>query len=287
MPLKHSTETMLVVFLGIAIMLAGIACAVLPSPLHAPLAWTLVFIASIVYPLSLYPLLKKRRADYEFRALHFVPAGILLIWLVLQLLSAYLPLLSHVTQAYVWGWSLPVVAAALVALVWFCLHVIRQRKVRLLYLAALFVPFFAVAMVGEQFQWPEQIASVLSGSASSVAVTGSGIVVSSVTSEGSSNLGHSSDETEEAYRASLRRMARRNARLAALGQQPVSIHGATDGVLLSSSASSTQIAATTPTGPKTPPHLPSSGLGMDALLLTFIAAYCAVLHERARRRAIA
>ncbi len=284
MPLKHATETLLVVLLGFAIILAGIACAVLPPPARAPLAWILVFAASVAYPLSLYPLLKKRRADYSFRALHFLPAGILLVWLCLQLLSSYTPSLGGLMLAFIWGWSLPVVAGSLVALVWFCLHVIRQRRVRLLYLSALFVPFLAIAVVGENFQWPEQIASVLSGSASSK-TAGSGTVVATIIpSEQSSNLARSSDETEEAYRAELRRMERRKARLAELQNQPSSFHGATDGVLLGASVSSAPIAATIPGRPKIPPHLPSSGPNIEVLFLLMIAGYCAVLHQRARLR---
>lgn len=283
MPLKHSTETWLVGFLALAIVIAGIACAVLPSPAQAPLAWLILFGLSIAYPLSLYPLFRDRRADYEFRILHFLPAAILFVWLILQLLSAYIPSISGLMHAYVWGWSLPAVAGSFVALVWFCLHVIRQRQPRLSFLALLFIPFLLLGIVGENFQWPEQIASVWNGSTSS---TGSGTIIAGpISSATSSNLEPSSDPAEEALRMALRRQERRKERLLRLGEEPQSVHGALDGVAITAGNSS-QIATAVPNG--TPPHLPSSGMnGIEMILISFVAIYCALLHERARRRAIA
>lgn len=280
MPLKHSTETWLVACLGIAIVAAGIACAVLPPLTRAPLLWAILFALSIAYPLSLYPLFKERRADYEFRMLHFIPAGMFLLWFILQLLTLVIPAVSLLTRFFVWGWSLPLVIAAFAALVWFCLHVIRQRQQRLFYLAAILVPFLVIAAAGESFQWPEEIASVLSGTTSSA--SSNPVIVGSVTSQGSSNLGKSTDRNEEKLREALRRMQRRQQRLAALANQPSSVQGAINGVMITGTQSSA--IASTITGTTTPPHLPSSGAGTESLLLIIIAGYCALLHRRATLR---
>ncbi len=288
MPLKHSTETWLVALLGVAIVLAGVACAILPSPVHAPLLWILLFAVSLAYPLSLYPLFQARRADYEFRVLHFLPALILFVWLILELLLSYIPSIGGLMSAYRWGWSLPAVLGSLAALVWYCLHVIRQRAARLRFLALLFVPFVILGILGENFQWPEQLASVLSGSSSSI-VTGSGttIIAGTVSSETSSNLNPSSDPDEEKLRMALRRQERRKARLLEMQNEPVAVHGAKDGIAMIGRYSSL-IAANIPGGTNPPPHLPSSGIGgVEAVALMFVAAYCAILHERARRRTIA
>ncbi len=279
MPLKHSTETWLVVFLGIAIMVAGIACAVLPALTYAPLLWAILFALSIAYPLSLYPLFKERRADYEFRMLHFVPAGMLVLWLLLQLLTLAIPAVAILTSFFVWGWSLPLVILSFAALTWFCLHVIRQRQQRLTFLAVALALFLGIAIAGETFKWPEQIASILSGSSSSTSSVP--VIAGADSSAGSSNLGKSDDPSEEKLRVTLRRMERRKERLAELADDPLVVRGAIDGVLMASSQGSVIAAVPSKT---TPPHLTSSGMETQAFILAVIALYCGLLHQRAKNR---
>ena len=84
MPLKHFTETFLVVVLGAVIALTGLLTATLPNLPDGALPWAVLFILSVVYPLSLYSLFQRRRADNTFRNLHWFPAGMLLVWLMLQ-----------------------------------------------------------------------------------------------------------------------------------------------------------------------------------------------------------
>ncbi len=276
MPLKHATETWLVLLLAISIVMAGVACAVLPAPASAPVLWVILFALSIAYPLSLYPLFKERRADYVFRAMHFLPAAILFVWLMLQLLNASFPAARTLTHWYVWGWSLPVVTLSLLGVLWFCLHVIRQRRQRMTYLAALFVPFLIIAMAGENQQWPQTIASLLSGEGPQITTTGS-VIVGTISSAGSSNLGQSDDPTEEKLRAALRRMERRQQRLARLQEEPDPVYSAVNGVLVTAN-----IPSKSPT--TQPPHLPSSGPGIEVFAVVIVAGYCALLQKRAMLR---
>ncbi len=282
MPLKHSTETWLVFLLGAVIALTGVACALLQGLSNPSLPWAIFFAISIAYPLSLYPLFRERRADYTFRLLHFVPAAMLLVWLLLRFLGFALPALTVFSKGFVWGWSLPVVTLGFLAVLWFCLAVLRQRRQRSMALLALFLPFVILAAAGEQMQWPQQLAALLGGSQSS---SGSGTIIAGpISSESSSNLSPSLNENEEKWRAELRRLERRKERLAALENQPSSVNGAKDGVIITGSQSS-QVAAI-PTKPvQNPPHLPSSGFGMEVFVPLAMAGYCATLHRRAKRRA--
>jgi|CXWL01.1.fsa_nt_gi hypothetical protein len=282
MPLKHSTETLLVFFLGIAIVIAGFVCALLPPLVVTPIPWVVAFGVALAYPLSLYPLFKERRADYLFRGLHFTPALILLIWFLLQVLATYYPIVATVLPWYTWGWSTPVVIAGFLTLFWFCLRVIRQWTTRAGLLTLLLVPFVFLGMLGEKMQWPSEVASVLWNLPKQ---NSTGAVIASVSSSASSkNLEKSLNETEEKYRAELRRIARRQIRVSHLQLQPASVHGATYGAYIASQSGSLTSAFISSKPKGNPPHLPSSGMGVEAIFLAMCAGYCAVLHERARQR---
>lgn len=161
MPLKHQTETTLVVVLGVAMALSGVVVAVL-SFLSAPwLLWIAAFFVSLAYPLVLYPHFRERRADYEFRLLHFAPALFLLIWMALTVFTSVVPLLSFVRASLVFAWALPLVAVGFGLLTWFCLHVLRQWPQRLLMLGLVIIPFSLLGFVSDHFHWNAQIAAVL------------------------------------------------------------------------------------------------------------------------------
>lgn len=169
MPLKHQTETALVGILGIAMALAGIVVAVLSFVTSPWLLWIAAFFVSLAYPLILYPHFRERRADYEFRLLHFAPASFLLLWLLLTVLSPVVPFLAIVRTALTIFWALPLVLVGFALLAWFCLRVIRQWPRRLGTLLAILVPFAFLGIVGQNLDWNTQMASLLeTGTGSSV-----------------------------------------------------------------------------------------------------------------------
>lgn len=169
MPLKHSTETTLVAVLGVAMALTGIVVAVLTFLASPWMLWIAAFFVSLAYPLALYPHFRTARADYEFRLLHFVPALVLLLWLVLRILAPTVPALGVVLAIATVAWALPIVFLGFLALAWFCLHVIRQRGTRLGALAAILVPFAILGIFGDRFEWNRQLAGLFdTGTGSSV-----------------------------------------------------------------------------------------------------------------------
>lgn len=182
MPLKHSTETTLVVVLGLAMALAGVVVAVLSLVSSPWLLWIAAFFISLAYPLVLYPHFRERRADYEFRLLHFAPAIVLLTWLILTVLAPVVPFLGFLLGILTFGWALPLVALGFLLLAWFCLTVIRQWSRRLGGLALVFVPFAALALFGQQLQWNTQLASLLEPRAGSGSVSSGPIAAGSATS---------------------------------------------------------------------------------------------------------
>jgi hypothetical protein len=218
MPLKHLTETVLVVILALIIVLTGAIIGVLPSLSQSILPWLVAFILSLAYPLALYPLLRSRRADYPFRVLQFAPAFLLLIWLVLDLLASVVPGMGLLLGMYVWGWTNLAVIAAFVAIAWFCMLVIRQRSSRLTFLALILVPFIAFGAVSERYQWRER----LTASVWPRLGVGSGIIIAAVPDDGR-NTEPSENPDEEKWRANLRLMDRRNARLKKRGGELASL----------------------------------------------------------------
>ncbi len=171
MPLKHTTETTLVVVLAVAMALAGIVVAVL-SLLTSPwMLWIAAFFISLAYPLILYPHFRDRRADYEFRLLHFAPAFFLLLWLLLTVLTPVIPFFGVVRAFMTLWWALPLVLLGFLLLAWFALHVIRQWPRRIGALLLIFLPFAFLAFLGQKMEWNRQIAAILdtnTGTGSSV-----------------------------------------------------------------------------------------------------------------------
>src|SRR3989344_1550546 len=106
MPLKHLTETVLIVVLGIITIVTGILTDTLPLLPNGIIPWAILLGATLLYPLVLYPLLRSNRADYFFRALHFAPAFMVLLWLLIQVVALRDPSFLIIHQGYTWGWTL-------------------------------------------------------------------------------------------------------------------------------------------------------------------------------------
>jgi MFS family permease len=182
MPLKHQTETALVVLLGAAMALAGIVIAVLSWVSSPWLLWIAAFFIAVAYPLILYPHFRERRADYEFRLLHFAPALFLLVWMALTILSSVVPGLFLVRAFLTFAWALPLVIIGFALLAWFCLNVLRQWPKRLVSLAAILLPFALLGLFGQRFEWNRHIASVIDSPTGSGSVSSGPIAAASARS---------------------------------------------------------------------------------------------------------
>lgn len=308
MPLKHDAETALVLVLGFMIALAGAVAAFLPPLSVSVLPWAIAFAVAIIYPLALYPMMKENRADHEFRALHFVPALVLFVWMLLDLLVAFRPEWQMLQTVYTWGWGLAVVIAAFVLLVMFCLRVIRQRFPRIALLLAVLIPFVILSQLSEKQDWDRKLAmSIWNGN-----LTGTGLIASG---GNSSNLDPSTDSVEEQWRAQLRQMERRRQQLEQEQRNgssssviavasSSSIVGAKSSAIIAvvtstprasavassktpsnSATSSKKAVAAASVSSKTPPRLPSSGFGMETVLVTMMAGCSAAIHRKTMLRA--
>lgn len=138
------------ILLGIAICLFGFLTSLLPSIESGGLRpWSIVFVCAVFYPLLLRRTLRTNRADYEFRALHWFPALIVLLWLLLELSVPYATSLSYLKLGFFFLWSLPLVILGIALLVIFSLHVIRRRVPRIVSLSLLLCLFVGVALTVE------------------------------------------------------------------------------------------------------------------------------------------
>ncbi|MFA6259068.1 MAG: hypothetical protein WCX29_00480 [Candidatus Peribacteraceae bacterium] len=303
MPLKHKQETWLIVLLALAILCAGITLATLPALPGGIAPWGVAFTISLVYPFMVYPVLRRNRADYEFRLLHWLPMGMLLLWLVLQLVGMFVQELSFLSLWIAWGWSLPLVLVGFFMLILFCLSVIRRWGMRIALLSMFFIPFVFFGILSEQAssEFNATIASVIweplvADHTFSDGETDRGIAILDGSSNGVSSLASSSDSGEEAWRSALRRFQEQMR--AALRRSPedaesplasgdIDMHiPADEGMLPWQRLPDTLQPGGTGTYIRDvdsqPDQLPGSGFGWAAIILALIAGYCGVLHARAR-----
>ena len=215
--------------------------------------WTVFWILTLAYPLLFYPYLRSRRADYTFRLLHFLPMIFVILWLLLALISFYIPQLTRVSQWYEWGFSVGPVLVGCVLIIMFSLHVVRQRVQRVLFLVLFCTVFFINAYAWELHLKPaDQLAMAPSQDEEVV------------------NLSASDDPEEESWRKKLRRMERKQKRL----EDGEFIHEIPVQSVSSAASFSSK-----------PPELTSSGSAIvEVAALLFLAAYGTVLQRRASRR---
>ncbi len=161
MPLKHLTETLLIVLLGIVTVATGFVLSTLPHLPPGILPWLILFVITLIYPAVLYPLLKNNRADYEFRALHFLPAVVAVLWLLLASLTLRFAFLSVVLAVLTFAWSLPFVFVSFLLIILFCFSVVRRVVPRIVFLLLIFVPYLALAVAATAFHEDRKIAAVV------------------------------------------------------------------------------------------------------------------------------
>lgn len=288
MPLKHATETFFVFLLGVVILLTGLLLPTLPDLPAGAVPWTILFILSVLYPLSLFLLFRRRRADHAFRLLHWFPALLLLLWLGLEVAALQFPRALLVVSFYTWGWTLPAVTVSFILLLSYCLQVVRRRVPRVTLLLLAFIPFVGGALANERtVQWDQQLASVLWGGEWLTQLEGKEIFGVRLAGRlpTKQNLSASSDAGEEQWRDKLRqaeeqRKEAREKRLAAAS----SLSASSLVALVPSSTSSASSGTAFKDAKTLPAKLPSSGPEMAAFVLLMCAGYTAVLHDRARRR---
>ncbi len=253
MPLKHFTETLLVLILGVVLIVTGILTGMLPALPAGLIPWGVLTVLALAYPIGLYALLRRHRADYWFRLLHFAPLAIVLVWMALQLLAMRMTSVGRFTMPVV----ITIVVLFIVLLIIFCLHVIRRREQRVGALAVLAVLFLAVAIHGQLTGWQSQMGAMIAQATPRLGQ-----------SSGSPNLEPSSNPAEEEWRKKLRD---------ASASSKASVSPA-------SMSSAKLIAKQDVTITKKPKRLPQSGPVTEMIAGFMIAGYCGVVHARAKKR---
>ncbi|PIQ76614.1 hypothetical protein COU78_02820 [Candidatus Peregrinibacteria bacterium CG10_big_fil_rev_8_21_14_0_10_49_24] len=285
MPLKHTTETLLVFLLAAVMVAVGIVIPTLVALPTGIVPWAVAFVLAVAYPLSLSRLFRTNRADYAFRMLHWAPAALLLLWLLLQAVTLALPAFQPVLSWYTWGWTLPGVATGFFLLGYFCIKVLRRWTQRFALLTVAFLPFMVGAVATEYYGWNTQIASVL-WQGDWWQITGMSDIA--MVDEPEKNLAASEDPAEESYRERLRSIEDRRARVAERleerRQSQSSLHAEMEKIQEDASAS--EIAYDIGQSSSMPAKLPDAGIGWGAILLPMAGAYCAALHARTRKRAL-
>ncbi len=157
MPLKHHTETAYLIILGLLICVSAFLASLLPDLPEGLKYCLLFFTVFALYPIFLIPTFKRNRVDYEFRLLHWFPAGAFALWLLLQLIAPYWKWFNIVKLGFLFLWGLPIVALGLGCIVLFALHVIRRRTVRIAVLSAFFVLFTAGSLMAEAKGWNNRL----------------------------------------------------------------------------------------------------------------------------------
>ncbi len=161
MPLKHSTETALIVVLAIAIATVGIVLSLLPDLPQGLYYWLALFIATGLYPLVLTPVFRENRADYEFRLLHWVPAAMTALWAILQVVGLFIDGTSDLMGWFRFLWCLPLVGIGFLLLIIFCNAVLRRRQLRISLLILAFILFAGFATVASSKRWNERLQAYL------------------------------------------------------------------------------------------------------------------------------
>jgi len=293
MPLKHFTETFLIVVLGAVILFTGLLTASLPDLPNGALPWVILFVLSIVYPLSLHSMFQKRRADNFFRKLHWFPSIMLLVWLALQVSALTGVIALTYVAFYTWAWTLPAVIVGFILIVLFSLKVIRRRVPRLAFLALLLVPFAALAFVSERGGHFESEITAMLWDADIMHTSNTGGLVASWFDTGTGsekNLEPSDDIAEEEWREQLRMQQRREERIE---ERIYGNKSSSSSVSSQSSVSSLKDEDTMLSGTgdelrnagTMPGKLPSSGFGWSFIILTLVAAYSATLHRSVKKTA--
>lgn len=287
MPLKHFTETFLVVVLGVVVALTGLLTATLPPLPQGALPWTVLFVLSVIYPLSLHSLFQKRRADNFFRKLHWIPAAILLVWLALQGVALGSQLTFDQVSVYTWGWTLVPVIVSFILIVTFCLKVIRRRVPRLTFLALILVPFTALALLSEQGgEYEKELTAALWG-ADFWNLDESGVLTAWIGSETQSgkNLEVSQDPAEEKWRERLRKQKEREQEIAARMEEESSSSSQRSLKSVGSTYSVTSFDTMASVSSR-PTKLPDSGFGWHIIISLLVIGYSAVLHRRTALRRV-
>lgn len=160
-PMKHRSETAYLLVLGLIICLSGFLTGLLPKMPYGLPYWIALMALSIVYPILLIPTFRENRADYEFRLLHWFPAGMFLLWGLLQFAAPRSHIGNILMLGFLFLWSLPMVALGISFIILFAVHVMRRSAVRVTVLSILLSLFSIGAVAAEAQGWDRKLQATI------------------------------------------------------------------------------------------------------------------------------
>ncbi len=286
MPLKHLTETAYLILLGLVICAFGFFTSLLPAIPEGMGYWAILLTVAVLYPLIFSGTFRTNRADYEFRLLHWFPAGMLILWLILQLIAPHYRPAYILQLGFFFLWSLPLVALGISFIILFAVHVIRRSVVRIWVLSILLVLFCVGAVAAEAQRWNPRLQAAIFPKDTKV-------FIASVKSELTklSRLVYQPNETGTgmiagtAGSSSSARSGRPIAVTPSNGSIPSSLDPSTEAFLSSvraaTNSSSSMVSSMSSSRPS---RLPQSGPEAAAILFVFTAAgYCSVMQRKMRK----
>lgn len=294
------------IVLGLAICLAGFAAALLPAVPLGTKYWAILLTISVLYPLVLARTFKTNRADYEFRILHWFPAGIFILWFILQLIGPRVEIIRILALGFFFLWSLPLVALGIAFIIIFAVHVLRRSRLRVTVLSLVLALFAAGALFAEGTGVNSRLQAALFPkevpSFASIKTAFDNLRASLSLRSGSSGVlvaigGSSSSEVPNTIpgspvkvpsSSSLSSSARTSRSSSSVTAQ-VSSFSSSSSFQMPSSFSSSTSKPVTPLPPiigeKNPGQLANSGPESAAMIgATLLAGYFGLLHARARKR---
>ncbi|MEQ1849421.1 MAG: hypothetical protein ABL890_02420 [Candidatus Peribacteraceae bacterium] len=293
MPLKHHTETAYLIVLGLIICLAGVYLSLLPVLPQGLWYWATGFVVSIAYPLILRRTFRSNRADYEFRLLHWFPAGMFFLWMVMHITAPYMNILEVLRLGFFYLWSMPLVALGLFFIAVFASHVIRRKAARIGAMVLVGALFASLAFSAESLNINPELARAFFPYDQSK----SSLSVPEVFAIAKKRVGY----IVQRQKNTLKRGGGMGADMLAWWDGKNSDSGKTSSASVASSATSsvkTAVASVVTVRPplftssssstpaiKKPTHLTQSGPeGVVLLALTLVALYAGTLHSRSRNR---
>jgi hypothetical protein len=259
--------------LGIAICASGFLASLLPHLQKGLVPWSICLLVFVLYPLLLQRTFKENRADYEFRLLHWFPAGVMFFWALLEVFGPRTAFVHILQLGFMFLWGLPLVAMGLLFMILFSVHVLRRSAIRVSFLSIFLLLFSAGAIAAEAEGWNPSLQEALyspDGAVVQAAEDGYAYVQRLVakfgsgapTQSGAIALNPSSSVSSSSARSKVALM-------------PVVI----------ASSSSSSLKPPVVIAEKKPKKLPKSGPeSAGFIIVSLLAFYSAVIHRRARQR---
>lgn len=279
-PLKHLTETAHILVLGLFICVLGFFLALIPEGKAGLPYWSILLTVSVLYPVFFIQKFRVNRADYELRLLHWFPAGMVVLWLILQGIGPRFWIGHILALGFLFLWSLPLVALGLLFLILFSYHVVRRRNTRI-WLLSIFLALFTLGSAAAEAQgWNERVKRFVFKATPLETFRSIGTYFQDL--QGSLAFGITATPSSAVSASYSSSHSSQTMVATAVSSTSSSFSSVSSSLMMRSS----EYALPPPIATRKPNNLTSSGPEDIVLIgVTMLALYAGILHARARKRA--